>query len=135
VVASTQDVSILIVEDNASNFLLIARMLEHMGMHGEWKSSGYEIVEFASALPRIDLVLMDIRLPYEDGFEALRKLRSAPGLRRIPVVAVTAYASEDLMRRARRAGFDGFLGKPLDPDRFPEQIRRMLAGESVWEMQ
>jgi two-component system cell cycle response regulator DivK len=135
VVASTQDVSILIVEDNASNFLLIARMLEHMGMHCEWKSSGYEIVEFARALPRIDLVLMDIRLPYEDGFEALRKLRSAPALRRIPVAAVTAYASEDLMRRARQAGFNGFLGKPLNPDRFSEQIRRMLAGESVWEMQ
>jgi two-component system cell cycle response regulator DivK len=135
VVASTQVVSILIVEDNASNFLLIARMLEHMGMHCEWKSSGYEIVEFARALPRIDLVLMDIRLPYEDGFEALRKLRSAPALRRIPVVAVTAYASEDLMRRARQAGFNGFLGKPLNPDRFSEQIRRMLAGESVWEMQ
>lgn len=134
-VASTQDVSILIVEDNASNFLLIARMLEHMGMHCEWKSSGYEIVEFARALPRIDLVLMDIRLPYEDGFEALRKLRSAPALRRIPVAAVTAYASEDLMRRARQAGFNGFLGKPLNPDRFSEQIRRMLAGESVWEMQ
>jgi len=135
VVASTQDVSILIVEDNASNFLLIARMLEHMGMHCEWKSSGYEIVEFARALPRIDLVLMDIRLPYEDGFEALRKLRSAPALRRIPVAAVTAYASQDLMRRARQAGFNGFLGKPLNPDRFSEQIRRMLAGESVWEMQ
>jgi two-component system cell cycle response regulator DivK len=37
------------------------------------------------------------------------------------------------MRRAQKAGFDGFLGKPLDPDRFPTQITRLLAGESVWE--
>jgi two-component system cell cycle response regulator DivK len=38
------------------------------------------------------------------------------------------------MTKARGAGFDGFLGKPLDPDLFPEQIRRILSGESVWEM-
>jgi len=49
------------------------------------------------------------------------------------VCAVTAEASEDQMRRAQKAGFDGFLGKPLDPDRFPEQISRLLSGEAVWE--
>jgi two-component system cell cycle response regulator DivK len=48
---------------------------------------------------------------------------------------VTAYASEDQMARARAEGFSGFIGKPLDPDRFPEQIRRILAGEGVWEVQ
>jgi len=47
---------------------------------------------------------------------------------------VTAEASSEQMNKARDAGFDGFLGKPLDPDRFPEQIRRVLAGEAVWEM-
>jgi len=51
------------------------------------------------------------------------------------VVAVTAYASEDQLNRARAAGFDGFVGKPLDPDRFPDQVRRMLQGEAVWEVE
>ena len=51
------------------------------------------------------------------------------------MVAVTAYASDEQMDRARTAGFDGFLGKPLDPDRFPLQIRRVLAGEEVWEVE
>jgi two-component system cell cycle response regulator DivK len=46
---------------------------------------------------------------------------------------VTAEASQEQLNRAREAGFDGFLGKPLDPDRFPEQIRRLLRGEQVWE--
>jgi two-component system cell cycle response regulator DivK len=46
---------------------------------------------------------------------------------------VTAEASQDQMTKAKNSGFDGFLGKPLDPDRFPDQIRRILAGESVWE--
>jgi two-component system cell cycle response regulator DivK len=50
------------------------------------------------------------------------------------VIAVTAEASQEQINKARASGFDGFLGKPLDPDRFPEQIRRILANESVWEM-
>jgi two-component system, cell cycle response regulator DivK len=51
----------------------------------------------------------------------------------IPIIAVTAEASTDQMNKAKDSGFDGFLGKPLDPDRFPDQIRRILAGEPVWE--
>ena len=130
-----KDASILIVEDNVSNFVLMARILGYMGIHCEWKTSGYEVVEYADTLPHVDLVLMDIRLPYEDGYEALRKLRASESLKDIPVVAVTAYASDEQMERARLAGFDGFLGKPLDPDRCPVQIRRVLDGESVWEVE
>ena len=76
---------------------------------------------------------MDIRLPYEDGYQALRKIRNHPRLSRTRVVAVTAEASEEEMNKAQSAGFDGFLGKPLDPDRFPDQIRRILEGNGVWE--
>jgi two-component system cell cycle response regulator DivK len=133
--AKTEQTTILIVEDNVSNFVLMARMLGYMGMHCEWKTSGYEVVEYADTLPNIDLILMDIRLPYEDGYEALEKLRSVARLKEIKVVAVTAYASEEQLQRARAAGFDGFIGKPLDPDRFPAQIRSVLAGEEVWEVE
>jgi two-component system, cell cycle response regulator DivK len=127
---------VLVVEDNVPNFVLIARMLAFMGVQRcEWKTSGWQVAQFADTLPRIDLVLMDIRLPYEDGYQALSKLRASPRLKDTLVVAVTAEASEEQMRRAKGAGFDGFLGKPLDPDRFPEQIRRILSGQSVWEWQ
>jgi len=129
-----KDATILVVEDNVSNFVLIARMLGYMGIHCEWKTSGYEVVEYADTLPRLDLILMDIRLPYEDGFGALRKIRSSPKLRDTKVVAVTAEASVEQMNKSRASGFDGFLGKPLDPDRFPDQIRRILEGEPVWEV-
>jgi len=77
---------------------------------------------------------MDIPLPYEDGYGALRKIRASTALKDTRVVAVTAEASLEQMTKARTAGFDGFLGKPLDMDRFPDQIRRILAGESVWEL-
>jgi two-component system cell cycle response regulator DivK len=129
-----RDAHVLVVEDNVPNFVLIARMLAFMGVQKcEWKTSGWQVVQFADTLPRVDLILMDIRLPYEDGYQALQKLRTNPRLKDTCVVAVTAEASEDQLRKARKAGFNGFLGKPLDPDRFPTQIRRLLAGEEVWE--
>lgn len=130
----SKDITVLVVEDNVSNFVLVARLLGFLGVHCEWKTSGYEVVEYADTLPRLDLILMDIRLPYEDGYGALIKIRQADRLKNVPVVAVTAEASQDQMNRAREAGFDGFLGKPLDPDRFPDQIQRILAGDSVWEL-
>lgn len=132
--AEIKDATVLIVEDNVSNFVLMARMLGYIGVHCEWKTSGYEVVEYADTLPKVDLILMDIRLPYEDGYQALRKIRGSDKLMSVPVVAVTAYASEEQMERARAAGFDGFLGKPLDPDRFPEQVRSLLSGDQVWEL-
>ncbi|MCC6905166.1 MAG: response regulator [Anaerolineae bacterium] len=126
---------VLVVEDNVPNFVLIARMLAYMGIQRcEWKTSGWQVVEFADTLPHIDLILMDIRLPYEDGFQALEKVRASSRLKDTLVVAVTAEASAEQMKRAREAGFNGFLGKPLDPDRFPDQIRRILNGEPVWEL-
>jgi two-component system cell cycle response regulator DivK len=127
-----REATILVVEDNVSNFVLMARMLAYLGIHCEWKTSGYEVVEYAHTLPRVDLILLDIRLPYEDGYEALRKIRASI-FKELPVIAVTANASQDEMNRALNSGFDGFVGKPLDPDRFPDQIRRLLRGDAVWE--
>jgi len=129
-----KDATVLVVEDNVSNFVLIARLLGFMGIHCEWKTSGYEVVEYADTLPRLDLILMDIRLPYEDGYGAMKKIRASDRLKNVPIVAVTAEASTEQMNKARNSGFDGFLGKPLDPDKFPDQIRRILTGEPVWEI-
>jgi two-component system cell cycle response regulator DivK len=129
-----KDATVLVVEDNVSNFVLIARMLGYLGIHCEWKTSGYEVVEYADTLPRLDLILMDIRLPYEDGYGALKKIRASERFKAVPIVAVTAEASLEQMNKARDSGFDGFLGKPLDPDLFPDQIQRIISGEPVWEM-
>jgi len=132
---SPKGATVLVVEDNVSNFVLIARMLGYMGIHCEWKTSGYEVVEYADTLPSLDLILMDIRLPYEDGYGALKKIRNSPNLKDTKVVAVTAEANPEQMNKSKNSGFDGFIGKPLDPDRFPEQIKRILAGEQVWEIE
>lgn len=132
---SGKEITVLVVEDNVSNFVLIARLLGFLGIHCEWKTSGYEVVEYADTLPKLDLILLDIRLPYEDGYSALRKIRQSPKLNDVPVIAVTAEASLEQIEKARKSGFNGFIGKPLDPDRFPDQIQRILAGEAVWDME
>jgi two-component system cell cycle response regulator DivK len=132
--ALNKNAIVLVVEDNVGNFVLIARMLGFLGIHCEWKTSGYEVVEYADTLPRLDLILMDIRLPYEDGYSALSKIRQSPSLKNVPVVAVTAEASVEQMEKAKLSGFDGFMGKPLDPDRFPDQIQRILSGKPVWDV-
>ncbi len=129
-----RELQVLIVEDNASNFFLVSRLLEKNGFHCEWKTSGYSIVEFADTLPSIDLILLDIMLPYEDGFSAFRKIKQSPKLENVPIVAVTALANEEQMNKAKIAGFNGFIGKPLNPDRFVPSILKVLKGESVWDL-
>jgi two-component system cell cycle response regulator DivK len=130
-----QSASVLVVEDNLNNFLLITRLLAYLGVEKcEWKASGWQVLEFADSLPKVDLVLMDIHLPEEDGYQALAKLRAHSKFQGTRIVAVTAEATEDNLMRARAAGFDGFIGKPLDPDRFPDQIKQILRGGEVWEL-
>ena len=129
-----EEAKILIVEDNFNNFLLMTRLLAFLGVNEcEWKASGWKVLEFAETLGNIDLILMDIMLPEADGYQSLAKLRSHPRFDGVPIVAVTADSGAESMERARNAGFDGFIGKPLDPDRFPDQVRRVLMGEEVWD--
>jgi len=130
-----KDAHILVVEDNVSNFVLIARLLAFMGIQKcEWKTTGWGVVDFANTMPRVNLILMDLRLPHEDGYEALRQIRQDAHLKNTKVVAVTAHSSVEELQKAREAGFDGFLAKPLDADLFPEQIRQILTGEAIWDL-
>jgi two-component system cell cycle response regulator DivK len=82
----------------------------------------------------VDLILMDIHLPEEDGYQALARLRAHPKFKDTKIIAVTAEATESNLQRARVAGFNGFIGKPLDPDRFPDQIKQILQGKEVWKL-
>ena len=130
-----KDAHILVVEDNVPNFVLIARLLAYMGVQRcEWKTTGWGVVDFADTMPRVDLILMDLRLPHEDGYEALAQVRANERLKDTLVVVVTAQGSALEMEKAKKAGFDGFISKPLDADKFPQQIRRILNGEKVWEL-
>lgn len=128
-----KDANVLVVEDNPANFALMARLLAFTGIgNSEWKTSGWGVVDFAEKMGRVDLVLMDLRLPVEDGYDALKQVRSSKMLKDTKVVLVTAHGSVEEMERAKEAGFDGFIAKPLSVREFPNQIRAILRGEAVW---
>jgi two-component system cell cycle response regulator DivK len=128
-----QEAYVLVVEDNLRNFVLIARLLAYLGIKDcQWKASGWQVVEFADLMPRVDLVLLDIHIPDEDGYAVLARLRGDSRFRDTRIVAVTADASQESLLRAKAAGFDGFIGKPLNPDEFPNQVRSILQGQAIW---
>lgn len=131
-----KDACVLIVEDNVRNYALLARLLSFMGVkQTEWRRSGWHVPEFAhDAMPKVDLILLDIHLPDEDGYKVLARLREDEHFRQTRIVAVTADISGVNLSRAQSAGFDGFLAKPIDVDHFPDQIRRILEGEAVWDL-
>lgn len=133
---NVEDACVLIVEDNVRNYALLARLLSFLGVkQTEWKRSGWQVVEFAQdTMSQVDLILLDIHLPEEDGFEVLGRLRAEPRFANTRIVAVTADVSHANLNRAKASGFDGFLAKPINVDLFPDQIRRVLQGEPVWEL-
>jgi two-component system cell cycle response regulator DivK len=125
---------VLIVEDHMPDFVMMARMLALIGVqYYEWKTTRWQLSQSVDTLPQIDLILMDIWRPNENGYQALAKICVNPRLDATRVVAMTSNASEAHMLRARQAGFDGFLGKPFDLDRLPHQLRSILSGEAVWD--
>jgi len=75
---------------------------------------------------------MDLQLPGKDGYEILSELRSSAETAQIPVVAITANVMRDDVRQAQEAGFNGFIGKPINGPRFGEYIQSVLNGSPIW---
>ena len=118
---------ILVVEDNDRNLKLVRDVLQFAGYEVVEARSGEQGVELATDDPP-DLVLMDLQLPGIDGAEALRRLRAIPATARVPVVALTAFAMKEDRERTVRAGFDGYVAKPLSVRALPDQVRAYLDG-------
>ena len=117
--------TILVIEDNQLNLKLVRDVLQHAGFSVVAAPTGEEGVDIATEQPP-DLVLMDLQLPGITGTEALRRLRSHPSSRGVPVVAVTAFAMRRDRELALQAGFDGFVEKPISTRALPAQVERFL---------
>ena len=122
----TVPVPILIVDDNPSNTKLMAFILSTRGYDVRTAASADEaIATLADFHPR--LILMDIQLPGMDGLTLTRKLKADPATRDIAIIAATAYAMKGDEQRAREAGCDGYVTKPIDTRQLPIDIERFLA--------
>ena len=116
---------ILIVEDNEKNMKLVRDVLQAKGYDTIEAGTGEDGVRLATE-HKPDLVLMDIQLPGISGIEALRQLRANPETSGIPAVAVTASVMQQDRKHITEAGFDGYLGKPINLKEFLDTVRAML---------
>jgi two-component system cell cycle response regulator DivK len=117
---------VLIVEDNEKNMKLTRDILRFHGFSTVEATSGEDGVALArERQPAV--VLMDIQLPGIDGVTALERIRGEASTARIPVVAMTASVMKEDRERFDKAGFDGFITKPIDVRAFPEQVRDAIA--------
>ena len=119
----------LIIEDNPDNMVLITRFLEKFGYRTLQAVTGMEGFEMALQ-KRPDFIILDIQLPDIEGTEVLRKIRSSEIGNSIPIIAMTSYAMSGDRERLLSAGCDGYIEKPIDPERVISQIRR-LTGETA----
>lgn len=121
---------VLVVDDNPTNLKLIAYLLQAKGYDVRTAldaESALEVVR--DARPR--LILMDLQLPGMDGLELTRLLKAAPETRGIVVIAVTAYAMKGDEERAREAGCDGYIAKPVDTRALPGIVAHHLGASAA----
>lgn len=121
----------LIIDDNRQNLEALALLLKREGMKPVTVDLPRNIPQVVETLEQIAIVFLDLEFPNGDGLQIIHELQQYPHLRHVPIVAYTVHISEQ--NEARAAGFHSFLGKPLSVDRFPDQLRRILSGEHVWE--
>jgi len=120
--------SILVVDDNPSNLKLFTYLL---ALPGYEVTTARNAEEALQVLARIKpaLILMDLQLPDMDGLTLTRRLKAEPDLRGTPIVAVTASAMKGDEERARLAGVDGYMTKPLEKQAFRAMVERYLKRE------
>ena len=121
--------TILIVEDNEKNMKLARDVLQAKGYATLEAVNGEDGVRLALA-HRPDMVLMDIQLPDINGVEAFARIRANADTGHIPVVAFTASVTPMDRNRITDAGFDGFIGKPVNLKEFLETVRKTLEGRA-----
>ena len=120
--------TILIIEDNDKNMKLARDILRAKGYQTLEAVTGEDGVKLATeAVP--DLVLMDIQLPGINGIEAFRQIRGNPRTARIPVAALTASVTPTDRSEITAAGFDSFIGKPINLKEFVETVKRLIEGK------
>jgi len=126
-------IDILLVEDNPDHVILTKRVLEDNRVSNKVYvcRDGAEALDFVyrrakySDAPRPGLILLDVKLPRVDGFEVLKKLKSDPTLKSIPIVMLTTSARDEEIARGYDEGVNSYVTKPVKFDEFTEKIKNI----------
>ena len=117
--------TILIVEDNELNMKLFHDLLVAHGYDTLQTNNGLKAMDIAREhMP--DLILMDIQLPEVSGLDVIKWLKEDDALRKIPVIAVTAFAMKGDEERIRAGGCEGYISKPISVGKFLETVKQFL---------
>ena len=119
---------ILIIEDNPASRDLVTYLLEKSGYSVRAAADGLQGLRLLGEFPA-DLILCDLQMPALNGFEFIAKLRASPDLRRLQVIAVTAFSMPGDRDKTLEAGFDGYFSKPIEPRSFVADVEAFLPAE------
>jgi CheY-like chemotaxis protein len=120
----------LIIEDNNKNVQVLGNMLSKEGLTHTDILDSTLVAGVLQELDQVDVIFLDLEMQDLNGYDILQMLKSDVRFNSVPVVAYTVHVSE--INTAYEYGFHSFLAKPLDSDRFPEQLAMILRGERVW---
>ena len=127
----TNTTNILLVEDNEANQIMEKMMLEEMGFTVKIANDGQEALDM-TAKHRYDIVLMDIHLPVLDGYNATQRIRQREKntTTHVPIIAITASATHEDLKKCMAAGMDDFLAKPIDQEGLTQIVKKWSGGSS-----
>ncbi|MCK4701687.1 MAG: response regulator [Bacteroidales bacterium] len=122
---SLKNRNIVVVEDDVSNFRYFETVLKKTQANIHWIKNGRDAISFCTdSTNNIDLVIMDILIPLITGIDAIREIKKSR--KELPIIAVTAYVSQDIQEKCFMAGCDEFMFKPLFPTQLLNSIKRFF---------
>jgi CheY-like chemotaxis protein len=102
--------TILVVEDDEANYLYFKSLLKKTGAKLIWEKNGHEALKAVQEIVSIDLILMDVLIPFVNGIDVTREIRKQKNT--VPVIIITAYTSKEIRQNSYMAGCNEFLTKP-----------------------
>jgi CheY-like chemotaxis protein len=118
--------TVLLVDDDARNIFALSSLLERRGMKVLTATTGAEAIDLVASTPELALVLMDIMMPEMDGYQTIGQIRTQPGFRRLPIIALTAKAMKGDREKCLEAGASDYLAKPVNTEQLLTALRMWL---------
>jgi|GEM_PF-273476 len=126
------DKTALIIEDDETSIKVMVQLLKQVGIPAAIIRDSYDLATQLGQISAPDVIFLDLEMPQSNGYSVLEYIQREANLANIPVVAYTTHTSH--LNNAKNAGFHSFLGKPIDGQRFPFLLGKILDGEPVWEV-